>query len=513
MSIPIKALPADKRRGRSKCCVTLAVIVGAIFIVTIILYHRFFFVDEPLDFPEAEEHFKYGSTGGERTAGFPYWIWKALPHVCKHLLPEGNRDPGQEYKAFGFVYEGDKPLPIGMSMRRHMGIDRVFLNCAVCHTSTVRVTRDSPPKIYLGMPANTLRLMEFEQFLFSCAKDEKFSGDWLVPEIEHLSGSLSLLDRYVVYPIAIALIRDQLLRLENRFAFMFEAPPWGPGRVDTFGSAKALFNFFPQGKAPEYERIGAADFPSIWLQGLKTDLQLHWDGNNRSVEERNRSAAFGTGATPPTLDRDRIKKIEVWLLTKEPEKYPYPINQELADQGKPIYIRYCARCHGADGRHFEGELVGQVTPINDIRTDPHRLNSYTYKLAVNQNLLYAGYGNERFSNFRKTYGYANMPLDGLWLRGPYLHNGSVPTLRDLLEPSSLRPQRFYRGNDLYDPIKVGFNSTIAREDDKEYFLYETVDKQGQTVPGNSNHGHEGEKYGTELSDQEKEALVEYLKTF
>ena len=47
----------------------------------------------------------------------------------------------------------------------------------------------------------------------------------------------------------------------------------------------------------------------------------------------------------------------------------------------------------------------------------------------------------RFSHFRKTNGYANMPLDGLWLRAPYLHNGSVPTLRALLFPDE-RPAVF-----------------------------------------------------------------------
>ena len=48
----------------------------------------------------------------------------------------------------------------------------------------------------------------------------------------------------------------------------------------------------------------------------------------------------------------------------------------------------------------------------------------------------------KFSHFRKTDGYANMPLDGVWLRAPYLHNGSVPTLRALLFPDE-RPRTFF----------------------------------------------------------------------
>ena len=147
-----------------------------------------------------------------------------------------------------------------------------------------------------------------------------------------------------------------------------------------------------------------------------------------------------------------------------------------------------------------------MTPIEEVRTDPHRLDSYSYELAVNQSTLYAGYP-WRFSHFRKTFGYANMPLDGVWLRAPYLHNGSVPTLRDVLEPSARRPAVFYRGYDVYDPVKVGFVTSVAEENGKRYFKYDVK------VPGNGNAGHEGKRFGTELSAEDKDALVEYLKTF
>jgi hypothetical protein len=83
----------------------------------------------------------------------------------------------------------------------------------------------------------------------------------------------------------------------------------------------------------------------------------------------------------------------------------------------------------------------------------------------------------------------------------------VPTLRDLLEPSDKRPKTFHRGYDVYDQKKVGFVADVSEEKDREYFHYNTEE------PGNSNKGHEGKRYGTELSAAEKDALVEYLKTF
>ena len=498
------------RPGRCRLC--RAVLLGAAFLIVVLLAYLGlrFGPDQPVDYESAEDHFKYGSTGGERESGFPYLIWKAMPAVCEDEIPGGRQYPGQDFKSFGFIYEGDRDLPVGMSKRRHMGLDRVFLNCAVCHTSTVRDALNTPPKLFTGMPANTVDLMSFEKFMFACAKDAKFSIDRIIPEIERLGEELSLLDRYLIYPIAVALLRERLLILESRFAFMLARPDWGPGRVDTFGSAKALFNF-PMDQAPESELTGVTDFPSIWLQGPRKAklMQLHWDGNNTKVEERNRSVAFGTGATPPTLDRQRMRRTEDWLLTREPPPYPYPIDRPLAEKGAIAYKHLCTDCHGLSGRDFSGDAVGAVTPIEHIRTDRHRLDSYTYDLAVNQNLLYAGTDDpqERFAHFRKTFGYANMPLDGVWLRAPYLHNGSVPSLRDLLEPSSRRPRTFYRGYDVYDREKVGFVSTVAVENERGYFKFDT------DVPGNSNKGHEGAQYGTDLPAEDKAALVEYLKTF
>ena len=464
-----------------------------------------FTADIPVAYADAPNHFKYGSTGGERESGFPYWIWQALPKVCPEHLP------GEGYRSIGFIYEGGKDLPVGVSKRFHLGIDRVFLNCAACHASTVRDAPGAAPRIYLGMPAHRLDLKAFETFMFNCAAGPTFRSEFIVPQIEAMAGRLSPLDRYVVYPVAISLMRERLLMLRERFAFAFSQPDWGPGRVDTFNSAKILFNF-PMDQLQPKELLGASDFPSIWLQGprMRRDdgqrMELHWDGNNTRTEERNKSAAFGTGTTPPTIDLRAIGRIEDWLLSLQPPPWPYAIDTAKAARGKALYARYCASCHGQSGRDFSGARVGHVTPIQEIGTDRARLDSYTYTLAVNQATLYAGYPH-RFTGFRKTHGYANMPLDGIWLRAPYLHNGSVPTLRDLLEPATARPTAFWRGNDIIDRERVGWVADVAREPDRQFFRFDT------TEPGNGNGGHEGAAYGTALAPEDKDALVEYLKTF
>ena len=341
------------------------------------------------------------------------------------------------------------------------------------------------------MPANTFDLQAYLRFLIACVSDGRFTSDNVLLAIQQRK-RLDPLER-LVYSQAVYQTREVLLTRARQTAFMASRPEWGPGRVDTFNPYKTVQFNFPM---ENDHSVGTTDLPSIWNQGPRRGLQLHWDGNNDSMEERNKSAALGAGVTPATIDLKSMKRIEDWILTLPPPKYPFAINETLAARGAPLYQQHCARCHD-----FGAPKVGTVLPIDEIGTDRGRLDSFNYAFASNMNLLYAGYP-WRFTHFRKTNGYANMPLDGVWLRGPYLHNGSVPNLRDLLEPVASRPKTFYRGYDVYDQKKVGFVSDVAEEGGHKYFLYDT------TLPGNGNGGH---LYGLGLAPAEKDALVEFMK--
>lgn len=92
--------------------------------------------------------------------------------------------------------------------------------------------------------------------------------------------------------------------------------------------------------------------------------------------------------------------------------------------------------------------------------------------------------------------YKSRPLDGIWATAPFLHNGSVPNLYQLLLPAAQRDKSFKVGSFNYDPMHVG------------YVTDEGATTFDATKPGDSNAGHE---YGTNLSEQDRWALVEYLK--
>jgi hypothetical protein len=103
--------------------------------------------------------------------------------------------------------------------------------------------------------------------------------------------------------------------------------------------------------------------------------------------------------------------------------------------------------------------------------------------------------------------YKGRPLTGIWATPPYLHNGSVPTLYDLLLPPEDRPKSFYLGSREFDPDKVGYVTALSADNT---FLYRTRDETGRFIDGNSNAGHD---YGNAaLTEEQRRALVEYMKS-
>jgi hypothetical protein len=450
---------------------------------------RYLLRDKGLTYTNVVEQYKYGSVGTEAEQGVPYYIWAVLPDVFPDLLPKA---PGRGYERFGFIFETGRNRPIGLTWREKP-VPLVGLNCALCHTSTFRGSPSAPRRLVLGMPANRLRVGDYIRFLRSVGRDDRFDSAHILPAIDRrFPGKLGRLDRLFYRLAVIPQMRKGLHQVDDSFAWMDVRPDYGPGRVDTFSPWKDHFDF----DMSKDSTIGTADFPSIWNQKVRRGMALHWDGNNPSLTERNISASLAVGATKDSLDFDQLNRVAQWLLTLQPPRYPPSrIDRSLAALGKPLYERSCAACHDVGGAR-----VGKVTPIGEVGTDPGRLNSFTAALVPKMNSLGKG-KSWRFRHFRKTSGYTNSPLDGIWLRAPYLHNGSVPTLRALLFPGE-RPSVFYTGYDVYDWERVGFvaQGAAAR---REGFRFDTG------KPGNSNRGH---VYGAELSARDREAILEYLKT-
>src|SRR4051794_27365866 len=101
----VEAQRAERWRNRFVALITL--LIALPLVVGVYAWARFG-GDTAVTYESPDEHFKYGSTGGERESGFPYWIFQAMPKVCEHRLPGG-------YRSLGLIFEEGRDLPIGMS--------------------------------------------------------------------------------------------------------------------------------------------------------------------------------------------------------------------------------------------------------------------------------------------------------------------------------------------------------------------------------------------------------------
>ena len=129
-----------------------------------------FFREEPQVFANEAEQFKYGSLGAEGDRGIPYYLWVVLPRVFPDLCP----GPGG-YRSFGVVWEEGQEMPVGFS-KKVVGFARVTNNCAICHTSTYRLTEDEIPHVVVGAPAHANNLQAMLRFLFKAAHDPRFNS-------------------------------------------------------------------------------------------------------------------------------------------------------------------------------------------------------------------------------------------------------------------------------------------------------------------------------------------------
>jgi hypothetical protein len=260
-----------------------------------------------------------------------------------------------------------------------------------------------------------------------------------------------------------------------------------------------------------------------------------------------------------------LNKLEGMIKKIGPPRWPWPLDPALGNKGKIIFQTSgkCADCHaikpgkvqfpneqtwatplsdvGTDFRQYRvlarkaqpGELLGAriptlVKPLADpsyavdilavsvlgsiLQNNAISLPSYT-QTTKDQTLdsLRLPASSQELQNINKlSVGLADAKpvyearvLQGVWAAAPYLHNGSVPTLKDLLKPAAERPQSFNIGPS-YDLEAVG----LALEQPAQSSTLNTTDC-GDLTSGNSRCGHE---YGTQLPDEDKKALLEYLKT-
>lgn len=248
------------------------------------------------------------------------------------------------------------------------------------------------------------------------------------------------------------------------------------------------------------------DAPPFWH--LKKKRRLYIDG---FVEKSHR--VIMQFVLLPTNSAETIRGWEedfrdvlAYAESVEPPPYPWPIDGTLAERGRGVFQEHCASCHGVYGPG--GSYPEKRVPIEEVGTDRRRLDGLPIE---HRRFFKSGWMGEegRVSIDETPDGYVAPPLDGVWASAPYFHNGAVPTLWHVLTPSQ-RPTVWLRSEDGYDTQRVGieiqsFDSIppdVKRPDERRRYF-------DARLPGKSAAGHD---FAEPLSDDEKRALLEYLKT-
>jgi mono/diheme cytochrome c family protein len=520
--------PSSRKKRKILIALGVLLVVGALG-GWFVWYHLFRELPQPAWITEdPRNEFLYGSIGSEEEAGIPYWLLVTLPRIFPEYLP----GPGG-YASLGLPWEEGRELPAGFS-KKTIGFERVGFNCALCHATRYRTREDETPTVVAAGGSNTADIQGLLDFFGRAAADPRFDSETVLSEID-LAYPLPLVER-LLYKAAIPIARRRLLEQAEEFAWAAERPAWGPGRDAPMNLTK--FNFLQMERDASVDNT---DFPSIWHLAVRKGrpgMKLNLDGATPVARSVLIDSALGLGATNTPFFHRRMAELEDWLSELPAPRWPesLPLDAALAARGETVFGAHCASCHATDP---PGERMGTVIPIDEIGTDRERMDTWTAEAARMANEKVASLGIQR-DGMEKHEGYVAIPLEGVWLKGPYLHNGAVPTVRDLLEPPAARPGAFYRGNDLLDAGGLGFVSRrcpLAGEEPDagpgdrspcagrvaapgEPCIPAFVRPDGRVaVPGawcldtaERGNGNGGHPFGTELPAEDKDALIEYLKT-
>ncbi|GAC1363494.1 MAG: hypothetical protein NVSMB47_15280 [Polyangiales bacterium] len=389
---------------------------------------------------EGQYRFLYDAWGTEALdewppAAFMLSLMKSEPDVF-----------GAQFAKFGFLRDPNDELPIGFK-RGLVDSSKVQETCALCH-----VARLPDGRVWLGAPNEHLDLARFQL---------EVDRRWVAAG--HPSSKSAL----------------ELAKLAR----------FGPGRTAAESSS--------------YPKPVPADFPAYFQLGKRS--HLNYLGTGRDVRSEAFLSIYTFGAGNPNDAVARVKfpdevRVRAFLDFFGAIAAPVGPAQEpsLVDAGRAVFAKAsCVGCHHVDDLSLDDvttldtppdaheRLPGAdpAFPRGSVRTDPlHRVIQDTS----------SGGGDRGFDDLLAfiikhglkasgTDGYRATPLLGVWATAPYLHDGSVPTLEDLLAPETERPKSW----------------------DHDGFTVDT------TIEGNGNGGHE---FGTTLPAADKTALLAYLRS-
>ncbi len=156
----------------------------------------------------------------------------------------------------------------------------------------------------------------------------------------------------------------------------------------------------------------------------------------------------------------------------------------------------------ANEEQLDSDVAAHEKSVEDYVTDYFKARGSLEKSEANEGAARGVSQSNLCDNPQKKLVYKGRPLNAIWATAPYLHNGSVPNLWELLKKGEDRVDSFWVGSREFDPVNVGYVTSKGLNE------FNVKDSAGKIMPGNSNRGHE---FGTDWSDEQKRAVIEYMK--
>lgn len=472
------------------------------------------------------------------------------------ILPGPATSMNPDHLPLGFA-KGDLDQPyLGIATKAWIGP-----TCAACHTSALRYKKSgdaTETTLLLEGGQSNIDYGAFRDAMSAAitrtnqdtATFNRFAGKVLAKTGDTLQNREKLRTEFTLYAA-------QMVKEHYNDA---KAYPWGPGRIDAFGIIFNRISVLSLG-VPENRVVTDApvSIPFIWNLHRLSHTQWHGETiNARDADHLGRNAgevlgSYGALTVDPSkpvyttsVDAPNLVMMENWIgeLTSPqwPEELLGKIDRTAVTRGQVLYQKNCISCHTVLGSDKSQIAAISPIPLLELGTDPNMTVNFHTRMVQTGVLRGQPLGKPDGPKFGATarmmdvmnylatrwdvntkagmkvepynplpqdlpayrdnvnnWGYEAKPLHGIWATAPFLHNGSVPNLYQLLLPAAQRVKTFNVGTLSFDPVNVGYQ-TDTRFGGK---VFDT------TLPGNRNSGHE---YGTTLSDDERRDLIEYIKT-
>jgi hypothetical protein len=444
-------------------------------------------------------------------------------------------------------------LPIGFTKDiDEDGLAWMGLGCAACHTGELRFAGkrfrvDGGPGLIDFSSFEAAVLDAMEATINDQSKFQRFAVRAAAVGIQADAMKTEMQRQYSV--------------VKARQQTNYTPVPYGYGRLDAFGQIfnAVATNIL---EIPENKRVPNApvSFPALWdaphfdlvqwngsapnsgpgplIQNITTALAVY---GSATVVGSNSKTHYNSSVNIKNLGD--IQNLVYQLKSPQwPTQHFGALDPDKVVYGQSVYEKNCLSCHSLVDRDDEKRKIKvNLTDLEIVGTDPQMVENFINAKSSSgviegeKLMMFAGDKIDdveptidlvahvavgvaldqlfdSISSFIKGYHsvdsaainltpryYKGRPLDGMWASAPFLHNGSVPNLYELLLPVDQRSKTFYVGSKEFDPIVVGFD-TKAKINTS---LFDT------SLLGNSNVGHE---FGVDLSAEDKDSLLIYLKS-